>query len=183
MKKKERTTLQTLNGYKAAKVGLYAGVFACPTVPAAITTAVNWNEWFGTAKESLPIGFITMLLTLVASIFAIIKSDTVLKKGTVAIFLIGILFAMIGLSSMFLANLLRDFGLLWLEAGAGIVGGGICYLVEKKGIEPQLTYYQGLVNQNGLDKKSLERLRAKEKARREAEERARREAESYQATE
>ncbi len=183
MKRKERTTLQTLNGYKAAKVGLYAGVFACPTVPAAITTAVKWNEWFGTAHESLPLGFITMLLTVVASVFAILKSDTILKKGTISIFLIGILFAMIGLSSMFLASLLQDVGILWLEAGGGIVGSGICYLVEKKAIEPQLTLYQGLVNQNGLDKKSLERIKAREKAKREAEERARKEAESYQATE
>lgn len=181
--RKEKTTLQKLNAYKGARVGLYAGVFACPTVPAIVTTAINWNEWFGTAKQSLPLGFVTMLLTLVASVFAIIKSDTVLKKGTVSLFLIGLLFAMIGLSSMFLASLLQDVGILWLEAGAGIIGSATCYLIEKKAVEPQITFYQELVNTNGLDKKSLEKIKAKEKAKREAEERAKKEAESVQATE
>ena len=178
MAKKEKTTLQTRNYYKRWKYGLYAATIGAPLIPATIHTSIMWNDWFNTTGISLPFGFVSLLMTVVASAIAILKSDTIIKKGTVALLLLGVLFVFIGITNLFLASLFQMLGFLWMEAGAGLIGSFTTYTIEDKVIEPKLEFYNQLVNDNGLDKKSAAKIAAKAKAEEEA--RAKAEAEAVE---
>lgn len=179
MAKKERTTLQQRNHYKHQKVGLYALTFASPFLVASVHTSICWNDWFNASGGiSLPFGLVSLFLTVVASVIAILKSDTIVKKGTIALLLLGVLFIFIGITNLFLASLFQNMGFLWMEAGGGLIGSFVSYTAESKLVEPKYQMYKKLVEDNGLDKKSLKKQKAKEKAEREARERAQKEAEA-----
>jgi len=179
MAKKEKTTLQTRNKYRLWKVGLYGGTILAPTIPASIHTGVMWGEWTKvTGGISLPFGFVCLLITVGASIIAILNSDTILKKKDIALLSIGLIFIMVGLTNMFLAKLFEMLGWLWIEAGGGLLASFTSYKVEQKKIEPQLVYYNGLVEEYGLDKKSAKKIKAKQQAEEEARAKAEKEKES-----
>lgn len=176
MAKKEKTTLQTRNFYKRWKYGLYAGTVAAPLIPATIHTSVMWNEWFAkTGGISLPFGFITLIMTVVASVIAILNSDTIIKKGTIALLCMGVIFCFVGITNLFLAKLFEMVGYLWIEAGSGLILSFTSYKIEQKVIEPRLAFYNQLVEDNALDKKSEKKKKAREFAEKEAREKAERE--------
>ena len=118
-KKKKGKTLTTYHKYKALKVGLDVSTFVLPIVPATVVTAVNWEEWFSKSSASLPFGFACLLLTVIAAIIGVLKSDVVFKKADIALYFIAGLFALIGLTSMFLASLFNESGYLWLYTASG----------------------------------------------------------------
>lgn len=168
-KKPKLKTIQMRDRWRAGKWALNAGVFACPLIPASVILGINWDEWFNKAGVSLPFGFASLLVTVVGTILAILNSDTVFKKGDIALFVIGALLALVGVTDLFLASLLTTMGYMWLIAGGGLVGSATCYKVEKKVIEPNLQMYQSLIEQNCLDAKSRRQAKREEQARKDAE--------------
>ena len=178
MKEKVKTpkskTVSTLRSLKAGKVGLFAGVLALPIAPATIITLINWEEWFIKTDKTLPFGFASLLLTVIVAVVGILKSDTVFKKVDIALYFLAGVLMCVGITCMFLSSLLTQMGYMWLATGSGLLASGVCSTVEKKVIEPNIEFYEVLVNDNQLDKKAKRRqdrfARAQAEAKREAEE-------------
>lgn len=175
-KKPKSKTVSTYQKWVAGKYGLYAGTFACPTIPATIVTLINWEEWFGKSNISLPFGFACLLVTVIVAVLGVLKSDTVFKKADIALYYLSGMFMCIGLTCLFLASLFSQMGYLWLYTASGLLGSGVCITVEKKVFEPRIAEYKGLIDEFTLDNKARRKKARMERARAEAEAEASRQA-------
>lgn len=175
-KKPKLKTIQMRDRWRAGKVGLYAGVVASPLVPSAVVLGINWDEWFNEAGISLPFGFACLILAVVSAIVAILKSDVILKKVDIALYIIGGIFLLIGIADLFMASLFATMGKMWIIAGGGLLGSATFNIVEKKVVEPNLAFYNKLIEENCLDAKSKRKKAKEEQARKDAEEDAKRQA-------
>ena len=164
------------NRWRVGKYALLAGTFVVPTLPATITTLINWEEWFNKSSASLPFGFATMIMTVIIAVVCVLKSDVVFKKADIALYYLSGLFMCIGFTCMFLASLFTQMGLMWCYIGAGLLGSGVCATVEKKVVEPNVEMYAQLIKENCLDAKSKKQKKKEEQARKDAEEDAKRQA-------
>ncbi len=164
------------NRWRAGKWALNAGVIASPLVPSAVVLGINWDEWFNKAGISLPFGFACLILTVVSAIVVILNSNTILKKIDIALYIMGGVFLLIGITDLFLASLFTTMGKMWIIAGCGLLGSGTCNIVNKKVIEPNLQFYNKLIEDNCLDAKSKRKKKKEEQARKDAEEDAKRQA-------
>lgn len=184
MKKENKSqTLLKYEKYKRGKYYLYGGTFLCPVIPTVIVTGINWDEWFNKSGSSLPLGFATMLLTVILAIIGILKSGTIFKKTDIALYFLSGLFLCVGITNLFLSSLFSQVGYLWLYTGAGLFGSACCILAEKKLVEPKIEEYKKLVEDNGLDLKSREKAERKKLAEEEARKLAEEEASKQQPTE
>ena len=170
MAKKKLKTIQERNKYRAIKAGMFAGVFASPLVPATVIIGVNWDEWFNKAGASLPFGFACLLLTVITAIVGILKSDIIFKKVDVALYSLAGFFLLIGITNLFLATLFATLGKMWIFVGTGLLGSGVFYTVEQKVVEPNLKFYNKLIEENCLDVKSKRQKAKEEQAKKDAEE-------------
>ena len=173
------TTLTYYKRWKAGHFALYGGKYLIPCVPAAVITGVNWDEWFVNAGASLPFGFASLLIAVIATIVAISSKDKILEKKVSPLFTIALVMAIWAISFMFLANIFQQIGQMLLWTVAGIVGGGIADQVDKSLITERVNEYKELIEENSLNKSSKKR----EERRQKAKEEARKEAEAHQATE
>lgn len=178
-KKQKSKTVSTYNKWRATKVGLYVGKYLAPCVPASVITAVNWDEWFVNAGASLPMGFATLLISVIVTILAITKGDDLVNKNVSKIYYIAGVMSVWAISFMFLANILQSMGQMLLWTIAGILASGTCDQLNMKLVNPRISEYKALIDDNCLN--SSARKRAERKARAEAEAKA--EAEAQQATE
>lgn len=175
-KKPKLKTVSQYRKWKAGKIALMSGTIACPVGTASIVTLVNWEEWFNKSSISLPFGFASLLLTIILAILGVLKSGVVFKKADVALFCLAGFFMCVGCTCLFLASLFSQMGYMWLYVGGSLCGSGLCVLVEKKAVEPNVVFYRGLIDANHLDAKSKRRQKREEQARKDAEEDASRQA-------
>lgn len=169
MAKREVSTLGYYRRWKAAKVGLYAGKYALPLVPATVITAVNWDAWFVHTGWSLPLGFASLLISIIATIVAISKKDELVKEKVSGLFFIAAIMAIWAISFMFLANILQQMGQMLLWTVAGICAGGAADQVNMTLVDSRITEYKGYIEENTLSKSSQRRKARQEKAAREKE--------------
>lgn len=167
MAKREVSTLGYYRRWKAAKVGLYAGKYALPLVPAVTITAINWDAWFVKTGWSLPLGFASLLISIISTIIAITKKDEVLKDKISGLFYIAAIMAVWAISFMFLANILQQMGQMLLWTVAGITAGGVSDQVNMSLVDSRITEYKGYIEENTLSKSSQRRKARAEKAERE----------------
>lgn len=168
-KKPKLKTVQMYHRWNAGKWALLSGTIACPIVPATIVTLINWEEWFDKASASLPFGFASLILTVILAIVGVLKSGAIFKKIDVAIFCLAGFFMCIGFTCLFLASLFTQMGFMWLYVGAGLLGSGVCVVVERHIVEPNIKLYKGLIEENCLDEKSKRKKKREEQARKDAE--------------
>lgn len=170
--KQKKPKLKTISMYRRWSFGKYAlftGAFLCPVIPAAVVTGINWDEWFNNSSISLPFGFACLILTVIFAIFGILKSDVIFKKHDIALFVLGGFFACVGFTCLFLANLSAQIGYMWIYVSLGLLGSGVCVVVENKVFEPNIIMYKKLISENCLDVKSKRAKKREEQARRDAE--------------
>ncbi len=170
MAKKEKTTLQTLKSFKRGRVALEATKYVLPLVPAAAITGVNWEEWFGKAGHSLPWGFTFLIISVVTATLGLLKKDEIIGKKISPLIYLAFLFAMLGLSFKFLANVMNQMGDIFLFTAAAIMGSFTADQVDKSYVDGNIALYSRLVEENDLDPKLKARKEkaAREKAEQEA---------------
>ena len=77
---------------------------------------------------------------------------------------------LIGITNLFLATLFATLGKMWIFVGTGLLGSGVFYTVEQKVVEPNLKFYNKLIEENCLDVKSKRQKAKEEQAKKDAEE-------------
>ena len=175
-KKVKSKTISTYKKWNAARWGLFAGQFAAPLMPAAIMTAVNWEEWFAKSGTSLPLGFASLLVTVILAVLGLWKKNEIIEKTVSIVFYLALLFFMIGVTACFLASLFSNVGYMFMATGGGLLASGICDQVNKSAVNEKVKEYRQLIDDNNLDDKAKRRQERKDRARREAEEEARKRA-------
>ena len=175
-KKIKSKTVSTYKKWNAAKWGLFAGQFAAPVVPAAVMTAVNWEEWFAKSGHSLPLGFASLLVTVILAVVGLWKKNEIVEKSVSIVFYLSLLFFMIGVTCCFLASLFSQVGYMFMATGGGLLASGICDQVNKSIVNERVNEYRKLIDDNNLDYKAKHRQERIDRARREAEEEARKRA-------
>jgi len=169
VKKPKSKTKSTYNKYRVAKYSLKAGTYVVPLVPDATILGVNWEEWVNQSNSwSLGVGFTSLLLTVIMTIWGIAKRDEVVKKNISPLFYLAILLAMWAICLMFLATIASNFGYLLLAASAGLIGGATCDQVNKSKIIPETEFYKKIMQDAGLDEKYNKREAIKQQAYAEA---------------
>lgn len=175
MAKKEKfksKTLQTFKRWKALKVGLYAGMFSAPILPATITTIINWDEWFAQAGVNLPFGFASLLVTTILGIVGIWKKDEIVSKAVSAIYYVALVFACLGATNLLLSSLFSTVGQMFLLTAGGLVASGTCDQVNRNLVTKRIEEYAELVEKNELDPRVKKKNERKERAKLQAEEEA-----------
>lgn len=170
--KKKKVKSETISAYKkwnAARIGLYTGMYVMPLMPATIMTCVNWNEWFNASGVSLPMGLITLLIGVLMAIMGITKRDELFKKNVSGLFYFVLVFAIIGISFKFLANICNQMGDMFLFTACGVLGSGGCDQLNKSLVKPRVEEYKELIESNFLNAKAKakqeRKLRAEQEAR------------------
>lgn len=169
-------TVQSLRTWQKVKAGLVTGAFVCPVAPATVLASIKWSEWYAKTSSSLPFGFAMLIVAVILAIIGVFKSEVVFKKADIALLCLAGWFLVIGLSFMFLANLIYEMGQMWLGVGFGLLASSGYVFAEKKFVEPNVAFYQKLIEENCLDSKSKKRAKREEQARKDAEEDAKRQA-------
>ncbi len=170
--KQPKTTLEKYRMWDRWHKTVWGSKFAMPLVPASIVLGLNWNEWVGnnTSKGwSIGVGFGMLIVACITSILAIMKRDEIIKKNISAVFIVAIVFLIVGFGFKLLASIANEFGDMFIYISFGVVAAAGVDQADKSLLMPKVEYYKGLVEENGLDKKSARRLEEEEQAKREGE--------------
>lgn len=166
--KKKKTTIQHYNSWKRLKYGLYAFQWTAPIIPATIITAINWQEWFK-ENNSLPFGFVSLLVSVLLSILMIYKRDETAESKVSPIYSVAMIIAVWGVTFLLLGSLMNNMGVLFLATAGGCVGSGTANQVIQSKVQPMIDEYRKLIDENLLDKKAFEKeqraIQAKEEAK------------------
>ena len=168
-KKAKSPTLVRYKRWKLASFGLKAGAYAAPLLPATIMTIVNWDEWFAQAGVSLPLGFVSLLISTLLSIIGMWKKDDLLNKKVSAVFYLAILFCCFGATFLFLAKLFSQVGFMFLATAGGLAVGGTADQLNKSLVNVRVEEYAKLIEDNVLDDKAKKKAQRKEQAKLDAE--------------
>ena len=168
MASKAPTTIREYRKWKAIHLAAQAGVFVFPVIPAAIVTGINWNDWFANAGPSLPLGFITLVASVVMGVVGMIKKKELFGGAVTGVLYVALLFACVGMSFKFLASLCNEIANMVLYIAAGILCAAVGDQADKTLVEPMVEEYKGLIEANCLDTKSKARKRRKEIAQADA---------------
>lgn len=168
-KKQKSPTISAYKKWKLTGSAFWLGKYLLPITPATVITAINWNDWFVDAGASLPMGFASLLISVLVTIISIAKKDDLVEKNVSSLFFIAGIMAVWAISFMFLANILQQMGQMLLFTVAGIVGGGITDQLDMKLAKPRIAEYKKLIEENGLDKRSQKKIVREQKAKEEAE--------------
>lgn len=168
-KKIKSKTKSTYRKWNTAKWSLYAGTYVLPLTPAAIITAVNWDEWFNKENNwSIGLGFGMMLVTVLITIIGVAKRDKILNEKVSSLYYLAAILACWAIVLMFLASIANQFGFMLLYTCFGLIGGATCDQVRKSKVDEEVKFYKELVQEAGLDIREQKRKEKKEKARQEA---------------
>ncbi len=154
MKKKVSPTIKSYRKWSTAKWSLYGATFAAPVVPATVMTIVNWDEWFAQSGPSLPLGFVSLLVSTLLSIIGIWKKDDIANKAISAIYYIALLFVCFGATFLFLSSLFSQVGYMFMATAAGLVASGTADQVNKSLVKPRVEEYKELIDKNALDERA-----------------------------
>ncbi len=167
-KKPKSKTLAKRNGLRAAKYSLKAGAFAAPVVPIVVETAINWDEWFNNSNGiHVGTGFIMMVISTLLTYLAVAKKKKLLEKFS-AFWSVAIILVCWAVALLFLSSILQELGFLLLYISFGVVASAIMDETEDRVVEANLTFYEGLVAENGLDRKQEKKEQKRKLAEREA---------------
>lgn len=169
VKKQVSPTIKSYNNWNAAKWGLYAGMWSAPFIPATVMTIINWDEWFAQTGVSLPLGFVSLLVSTLFSIILIWKKDDITNKAISAVYYLAIIFVFFGASLLFLANLFSQVGYMFLATAGGLMASGTADQINKSVVKPNVEYYKNVISKNYLDKKSKRLAAIEEQAQKDAE--------------
>ena len=171
-KKFKSKTVSSYRRWNVGKWGLYGGMYVAPVAPAGIMTAIHWNEWFSQSGISLPAGLVTLLLGVIMAIMGITKKDELFQKNVSGLFYFTLVFAVLGLSFKFLANICNQMGDMFLLTACGVLTSATCDQVNKSLVIPRVNEYRGLIDKNYLDRKAKKKqereLRAEQEAKEES---------------
>lgn len=171
-KRGKKQTPKTLVEYKkwnTAKWALYGAMFAAPVAPATIMTIINWDEWFAQSGVSLPLGFVSLLVSTLLSIIGIWKKDDLANKAVSAVYYLALVFVCFGATFLFLANLFSQVGYMFLATAGGLVASGTADQVNKSLVKPRVKEYKELIETNALDTRAKKKAERKERAKLDAE--------------
>ncbi len=171
--KKQRTTLQKFRFWRNWQLGLLGAKFAMPFIPFGIILGIHWNEWVGdspSAGWSLGIGFGMLIVATASSIIGIWKKDEIAKSKISGVLYVALVFLTIGFALKLLASMINEMGDMLLYVSIGIAGSATVDEVDKLAINPNVVFYQDLVNTNGLSKSAAKKMDDTEQARKEGEE-------------
>ena len=170
--KKPKTTLQKYKFWRNWDIGLTAAKFAAPAVPFGIVTGLNWDRWVNNSPStgwSIGIGFGMLIVATVSAFLAILKKDEVAKQKVSGVLYVAIILAIIGFSFKLLASISNEMGNMFLYVATGTAGSFTIDQVDKSAIKPEVKFYKGLIEKNGLSKSSAKRMDDEEQAAREGE--------------
>lgn len=167
--KKQITTMGHVRRWRAASLSLKASTYVCPLVPFGIILGINWSDWFGSNSTqqngwSLGLGFGMLLVSLFSTILSIAKRDDLFTKSISGLFYVAILFAAWGVTFMFLASIMNEFGKFFIYFAISIAGSGSCDQVNKSYCQHWLDFYKNLADQEGLSGKGEKEKEARDQA-------------------
>ena len=168
---KDLPTVKKMRSLRWVSIALKAGSYATCVVPASVMLACNWNEWFGQGDNQLHIGlgFGMLIVSTLATIFAVMKKDSDFFKKYSSLFPVAIGLLMWGGTCYFLSQLAYQFSEMLLYTAIGVACAAIEDEVNELSIKPKLAFYKKLVDEYGLSKKSDEQKKAEEQARKDRE--------------
>lgn len=166
--KKQKTTVETYKSLNNKKKALYVAKWGLPFIPALTIVGINFEEWFLTAKPSVPFGFISLIVSILLSILSIYKQDEDIDRKASGIYQVALTIAMLGATFLLLGDLINTMGIMFLFTALGCVGSATSDQFIKSKLQPKIDYYKQLIDENLLDKNAVEKELAKQKAEQEA---------------
>ena len=174
-KKPKRTKTQNrLAAWKFLDDFMEVSKYVVAELPALIMVLVKHQDWFPTKTQtvSVSMGLSMFCLTIFISVIAIAKKEEILKK--VNLFIVAAFYLiMIGITCLFLANILTDFGWLCVYTGAGMCIAVVEDVVDKVKVKERVNYWNGILSAAGLNIKENKQNAKKEADIRKAKEEAR----------
>ncbi len=172
-KKQPKTTVEKYKYWRNWNVGLTAAKFAMPLIPFGTVLGLHWNQWVGNSASegwSIGVGFGMLIVATISGIIGIWKKDELVNKAVSATFYVAIVLAIIGFAFKLMASMMNEMGDMFLYVASGVVGSGAIDQVNKSLVAPKAKYYKALVEENGLSRKSAQKIADEEQAKREGEE-------------
>ena len=148
-------TLRQYRKYRNIHYGLKSASIPTLVAPFGIELGVNWQTWFQRAEDkvSIAVGLFLALVTTLLSGLAIAKRDSELMKKIGPFYALGVLFCLLGVINLLLAQLLYDLGWLLVAAGASIMAVAIEDTVDKSVVKEKYEYSKKIADEYGFTAK------------------------------
>lgn len=163
---KERKKMSTLHKRNWLNVGhksLFLAKYSAPVVPAVVTTAINWEDWFVKSNSGFHVsmGFIFTIISVLLTYFSIAKKKKLIEKVS-AFWSVAIIVICWAIAFIFLSLVFHDIGMILLYIGFSLLGSATFDEFDTHLVIPAWEENKSLVSEYGLDKREVRRKEKKE---------------------